>query len=259
MGPQGCSTRPVEGRLIRTRSPADVEIRARLRGACARVGVSRKQAPIHYHERHSGFARTTDTRAPVAGATVIRIRLGENIADPAVGEILAFGRVLDLPEGRFERHVRRRTEQAPESFAALGIKLELLARSRPRRGRQPLHVCADAAARGPLERLLPQGHRVTFSHRSAARSGGGTAGSARRRSDSALASASAARVNSPSAFGLVRFFDHIVDTSTVTRAKTDPGIFQCAAVALGADPAGCLGASRSSDDQVRGHGCPRHW
>jgi beta-phosphoglucomutase-like phosphatase (HAD superfamily) len=48
-------------------------------------------------------------------------------------------------------------------------------------------------------------------------------------------------VNSPSAFGLVRFFDHIVDTSTVTRAKTDPEIFQCAAVALGADPAGCLG------------------
>ncbi|MEO7200080.1 MAG: beta-phosphoglucomutase, partial [Dokdonella sp.] len=70
-----------------------------------------ERTPIHYHERHFGFARTTDTRVPVAEATVIRIRLGEDVVDLAAGEILAFRRVLDLREGRLERHVRWRTTQ----------------------------------------------------------------------------------------------------------------------------------------------------
>lgn len=70
-----------------------------------------ERAPIHYHERHFGFARTTDTRVPVAEATVIRIRLGERLVDPAEGDILAFHRTLDLREGRLERHVRWRTTQ----------------------------------------------------------------------------------------------------------------------------------------------------
>jgi len=70
-----------------------------------------ERSPIHYHERHFGFARTTDTRVPVAEATVIRIRLGEELVDPAGGKILAFHRVLDLRQGRLERHVRWRTGQ----------------------------------------------------------------------------------------------------------------------------------------------------
>ncbi|HWU75598.1 MAG TPA: beta-phosphoglucomutase [Rhodanobacter sp.] len=70
-----------------------------------------ERAPIHYHERHFGFARTTDTRVPVAEATVMRIRLGEDLVDPIDGDILAFHRALDLREGRLERHLRWRTAQ----------------------------------------------------------------------------------------------------------------------------------------------------
>src|SRR6185312_10641256 len=70
-----------------------------------------ERAPIHYHERHFGFARTTDTRVPVADATAIRMRLGPRQLDPAQGEILAFSRVLDLREGRLSRHLRWRTDQ----------------------------------------------------------------------------------------------------------------------------------------------------
>ncbi|MFC5527100.1 beta-phosphoglucomutase [Rhodanobacter ginsengisoli] len=70
-----------------------------------------ERAPIHYHERHFGFARHTDTRVPVAEATAIRIRLGELPADPTQGEVLAFDRMLDLHEGRLSRHLRWRTAQ----------------------------------------------------------------------------------------------------------------------------------------------------
>ena len=70
-----------------------------------------ERTPIHYHERHFGFARTTDTRVPVAEATVIRIRLGDDLVDPADGEIIAFRRTLDLREGRLERLVQWRTAQ----------------------------------------------------------------------------------------------------------------------------------------------------
>lgn len=70
-----------------------------------------ERAPIHYHERHFGFARHTDTRVPVAEATAMRIRLGDLQADPVNGEILAFNRVLDLREGRLWRHLRWRTTQ----------------------------------------------------------------------------------------------------------------------------------------------------
>lgn len=70
-----------------------------------------ERVPIHYHERHSGFARSTDTRVPVAEATVIRLRIGDRIVDPAEGDILAFQRTLDLREGRLRRHLRWRTTQ----------------------------------------------------------------------------------------------------------------------------------------------------
>jgi beta-phosphoglucomutase len=70
-----------------------------------------ERAPIHYHERHFGFARNTDTRVPVAEATTVRIRLGNLQVDPTRGEILTFGRVLDMREGKLVRRVRWRTEQ----------------------------------------------------------------------------------------------------------------------------------------------------
>nr|WP_077555415.1 beta-phosphoglucomutase [Rhodanobacter sp. B04] len=70
-----------------------------------------ERAPIHYHERHFGFARDTDTRLPVAEATAVRIRLGDLHIDPAHGEILTFKRVLDLREGKLSRFLRWRTAQ----------------------------------------------------------------------------------------------------------------------------------------------------
>ncbi len=70
-----------------------------------------ERAPIHYHERHFGFAANTDTRVPVAEATGMRIRLGELQVDPAQGEVLSFSRVLDLREGWLSRHLRWRTPQ----------------------------------------------------------------------------------------------------------------------------------------------------
>jgi alpha,alpha-trehalose phosphorylase len=70
-----------------------------------------ERAPIHHHERHFGFARTTDTRIPVADATAIRIRLGSVRVDPADGERLAFERTLDFRLGRLSRSVVWRTPQ----------------------------------------------------------------------------------------------------------------------------------------------------
>jgi alpha,alpha-trehalose phosphorylase len=63
--------------------------------------------PIHYHERHSGFASSTNTRVPVADATAIRVRIGD--VDLASGELVAFERVLDLRQGRLSRFSRWRT------------------------------------------------------------------------------------------------------------------------------------------------------
>lgn len=70
-----------------------------------------ERVPIHHHERHFGFARTTDTRTPVADATAIRIRLGSLCVDPADGECLAFERTLDFRHGRLSRSLIWRTPQ----------------------------------------------------------------------------------------------------------------------------------------------------
>ncbi|MBS0584068.1 MAG: beta-phosphoglucomutase [Proteobacteria bacterium] len=83
------------------------------------AGVWERSA-IHYHERHHGFARTTDTRVPVADATAIRIRLGDTPADPAHGEVLAFERTLDMRAGELVRSIAFRTAQ--------GATLEVKAR-----------------------------------------------------------------------------------------------------------------------------------
>lgn len=68
-----------------------------------------ERSPIHYHERHHGFARATDTRVPVADATAILIHIDGIAFDPAKSECLAFERSLAMREGRLTRTTRWRT------------------------------------------------------------------------------------------------------------------------------------------------------
>src|SRR5579871_334401 len=73
-----------------------------------------ERSAIHYHERHPGFARHTNTRVPVADATQISIQLGSNplgASELALGELLAFERSLDLKTGRL---LRRALWRAPD-------------------------------------------------------------------------------------------------------------------------------------------------
>lgn len=67
--------------------------------------------PIHYHERLSGFARTSDTRVPVADGTRIEVWLGDRRLDPDACETLDAERSLDLRTGRFARLLRLRTPE----------------------------------------------------------------------------------------------------------------------------------------------------
>ncbi len=57
----------------------------------------------------------------------------------------------------------------------------------------------------------------------------------------ALASASRSAGELAERLGVAQFFDHIVDSATIARAKPDPEIFQRAAAALGINPAACIG------------------
>ncbi len=68
-----------------------------------------EQNAIHYHERLAGFARSTDTRVPVAEGKRIRIQLGGELLDLAQAEWLAFERELDLRHGQLRRRLRIRT------------------------------------------------------------------------------------------------------------------------------------------------------
>lgn len=63
-----------------------------------------EQAPIHYHEKFTGFALSTDTRVPVADAKHVRIVLdGQTVTlTPDAGLI----RELDLSTGRFRTSMR---------------------------------------------------------------------------------------------------------------------------------------------------------
>lgn len=63
-----------------------------------------EQAPIHYHEKFTGFALSTDTRVPVADAKHVRVVLdGESVTlTPDAGLI----RELDLSTGRFRTSMR---------------------------------------------------------------------------------------------------------------------------------------------------------
>jgi beta-phosphoglucomutase len=68
-----------------------------------------ERTPIEYHERFPGFARTTDTRLPVADGTRINVRLGETLVDLNEGEWLAFEQTLDLRAGCLQRTLHWRS------------------------------------------------------------------------------------------------------------------------------------------------------
>ena len=70
-----------------------------------------ERAPIAYHERHFGFALHSDTRVPVADATVLRIRCNGAPIDPAAGDCQAFERALDLRRGCLSRSTTWRSAQ----------------------------------------------------------------------------------------------------------------------------------------------------
>lgn len=70
-----------------------------------------EQNPIHYHERFPGFARSTDTRVPVAEGKHIRLRLGDAPLRLHEAEWLDFERTLDLAAGALVRRLRLKTAQ----------------------------------------------------------------------------------------------------------------------------------------------------
>ncbi|MFV3130308.1 beta-phosphoglucomutase [Niveispirillum sp. KHB5.9] len=65
-----------------------------------------EQAPIHYHEKFTGFAFTTDTRVPVADAKHVRVVLDGETVDLAKDPTAALVRELDLATGRFRTSLR---------------------------------------------------------------------------------------------------------------------------------------------------------
>ncbi|MFA6232417.1 MAG: beta-phosphoglucomutase [Rhodanobacter sp.] len=68
-----------------------------------------ERTPIEYHERFPGFARSTDTRVPVADGTRIGLRLGDTAVQLGDGEWLDFSRTLDLRHGCLQRSLRWRS------------------------------------------------------------------------------------------------------------------------------------------------------
>lgn len=71
-------------------------------GGCF-IAQVHERTPIHYHERFTGFARTSDTRLPVADGTRIDIHLGGFALDPLHASCLDYTRCLDLRSGCLQR------------------------------------------------------------------------------------------------------------------------------------------------------------
>lgn len=69
-----------------------------------------EQNPIHYHERFTGFARSTDTRVPVAEGKHIRLLLGDAPVRLGHSDWQEFERTLDLAGGSLDRRLRLKTE-----------------------------------------------------------------------------------------------------------------------------------------------------
>ncbi|MFZ0869495.1 MAG: beta-phosphoglucomutase [Rhodanobacter sp.] len=85
---------------------------------CFLAGVW-ERTEIEYHERFSGFAKSTDTRVPVADGTRIQLSLGDTAVSLKQGEWLDFSRMLDLRHGCLRRSLRWR--------APSGVTLEIQA------------------------------------------------------------------------------------------------------------------------------------
>jgi alpha,alpha-trehalose phosphorylase len=62
-----------------------------------------ERLPIEYHEAFPGFARTSDTRVPVADGKRMRLRLGPAASDLSTGRRLRCERVLDMQQGCLRR------------------------------------------------------------------------------------------------------------------------------------------------------------
>lgn len=65
-----------------------------------------EQAPIHYHERFTGFATHTDTRVPVADGKIIRIVIDDEPVDIRTGLLEGLLCELDLRDGTMSRILR---------------------------------------------------------------------------------------------------------------------------------------------------------
>ena len=87
-----------------------------------------ERTPIAYHERFTGFARTSDTRVPVADATSITLRLGDKPVRLDEGTWLAFERRLNMRTGCYRRTLRWRS---PEGATLEIIAERLVALSEP--------------------------------------------------------------------------------------------------------------------------------
>jgi alpha,alpha-trehalose phosphorylase len=81
-----------------------------------------ERSAIEYHERFPGFARSTDTRVPVADGIPIRLWLGDTPVHLDQGQWLDFERRLDLRCGRYQRDLRWRSPAG----ATLEIRSERL-------------------------------------------------------------------------------------------------------------------------------------
>jgi len=69
------------------------------------AGVWERRA-IDYHERFSGFARSSDTRVPIADGTHIRLQLGNEVVGMQHGERLASKRELNFRQGCYRRDLK---------------------------------------------------------------------------------------------------------------------------------------------------------
>jgi alpha,alpha-trehalose phosphorylase len=82
-------------------------------GATTLLSTVFETSPIHYHERHRGFAGSTDTRVPVADAATIAITVDGTRIAAADDVPLACERRLDLRTGRSSRRTVWRSPAGP--------------------------------------------------------------------------------------------------------------------------------------------------
>ena len=126
-----------------------------------------ERTPIEYHERFPGFARTSDTRVPVADGTRIRLYLDDEVVRLERGEWLDFARELDMRQGCYRRSLRWRSPAGTtlqiqaERLVALDVPGLLAIRYRissvdyhgPLRLESAIDVARDAVEQGSDPRI----------------------------------------------------------------------------------------------------------